>query len=54
MYIPFSTIYLLQEQRLNPRNYSNQKLITEIYVRTTANDMNMHAKIQSLSKYKYL
>jgi hypothetical protein len=44
MHILFSTIYLLQEQRLNPKNYSNQELIMEICVWTTDNDMNMHAK----------
>jgi hypothetical protein len=28
----FSTISLLQKQRLNPRNYSKQELITELFV----------------------
>jgi hypothetical protein len=28
----FSTISLLQKQRLNPRNYSKQKLITELFL----------------------
>jgi hypothetical protein len=54
MHILFSTIYLLQEQRLNPRNYSNMELIMEICVWTTDNDMNMHAKTQSICKYRYL
>jgi hypothetical protein len=32
MHISFSTIYLLQEQKLNPRNYSKQELNMEIFV----------------------
>jgi hypothetical protein len=28
----FSTISLLQKQRLNPRNYSKQELILELFV----------------------
>jgi hypothetical protein len=46
----FSTISLLQKQRLNPRNYSKQELIMELFVRATGNDMNMHAKIQDMIK----
>jgi hypothetical protein len=30
MHISFSTIYLLQEQQLNRRNYSKQELIMNI------------------------
>jgi hypothetical protein len=30
MHISFSTIYLLQEHQLNPRNYSKQELIKNI------------------------
>jgi hypothetical protein len=53
MHISFSTIYLRQEQRLNPTNYSDQELIMEIFAWTTDNDMNMHEKIQSISNYIY-
>jgi hypothetical protein len=53
-HISISTIYLLQEQRLNPKTYYNQELIMEIFVCTTGNDMNMLAKIQSIIKYIYL
>jgi hypothetical protein len=53
MHISFSAIYLLQEKRLNTRNYSNHGLIMEKNLLTTDNDMNMHAKIQIISKYKY-
>jgi hypothetical protein len=45
MHISFSTIYSLQEMELNPRNYHKEEFIMEIFVRTTNNDMNMHAKI---------
>jgi hypothetical protein len=50
----FYTLSLLQEQRLNPRNYSKQELIMIIFVWAIDHDMNMHAKIQSISKYRYL
>ncbi len=50
----FTMIYLLQEQKLKPRNYFNQELITELFVRDTEYDMNMHAKIQSIGRYRYL
>jgi hypothetical protein len=44
-------IYLIQEQKLNTSNYPKQELIMEIFLWATDDDMNMHAKIQSLSKY---
>jgi heme/copper-type cytochrome/quinol oxidase subunit 3 len=31
-YILFSTIYLLQEQKLNPRNYSKMEIIMSNFV----------------------
>jgi hypothetical protein len=54
MHISFSIIYLLQEQQLNPRNYSKKELIMSIFIYATKHDINMHAKIQSISKYSYL
>jgi hypothetical protein len=50
----FYAISLLQEQRLNPRNYSKQELIMGILVWAISHDMHMHAKIQSIRKYRYL
>jgi hypothetical protein len=50
----FSTISLLQKQRLNPRNYSKQELIMEIFLWATENGMHMHAKIQSIIESRYL
>jgi hypothetical protein len=32
MHILFTTIYLLQKKILNPRTYSNQELIMELFV----------------------
>jgi hypothetical protein len=44
MHILFTTTSLLQKQRLNPRNYSEQELIMKLFVRATGDDMSMHAK----------
>jgi hypothetical protein len=44
-YTLFSTIYLLQEQRLNPRNYSEREIIMSNFVQTTDHDVHMHAKL---------
>jgi hypothetical protein len=54
MYILFTTIYLLHEQKLNASNYSKQEINMEILVWANYHDMNIHAKIQSISKYRYL
>jgi hypothetical protein len=54
IHILFTIIYLLQEQRLIPRNYSKQELIMEIFLVGPDQDMNIHAKIKSISKYVYL
>jgi hypothetical protein len=48
MHILFTTIYLLQEQELNPRIYSKQELIMRIFVQATDHDINMHAKTKYL------
>jgi hypothetical protein len=45
MHILFTTIYLLQEQELNPRIYSKQELIMIIFVQATDHNINMHGKI---------
>jgi hypothetical protein len=54
MYILFTIIYLLQEQKLNPRNYSEQ--VTIIIFFTQANDhyVHMHTKIQYLILHRFL
>jgi hypothetical protein len=38
-------MYLLQEQELNPKIYSKQKLIMSIFIQATNHDINMHAKV---------
>jgi hypothetical protein len=38
MHILFTTIYLLQEQELNPGIYSKQELIMTIFVQATDHD----------------
>jgi hypothetical protein len=45
--------FLILEQNLNIRNYPRQELIMEIFVLATDNDMNMHAKIQSMNMHIY-
>jgi hypothetical protein len=42
-HILFTTIYLLQEQKLNHRNYSKQKIIMSNFIQATEYDMDMHA-----------
>jgi hypothetical protein len=54
MHILFTTIYLLQEQELNPRIYSKQELIMGIFVEATNHEINMHAKIQHLILHRFL
>ncbi len=44
MHTLFTTIYLLQEQELNPRIYSKQEIIIEIFVWDTDHDMNILEK----------
>jgi hypothetical protein len=54
MHISFSTIYLLQEQRLNPRNYSEQEIIMSIFLQDNYHDVHMYAKLQCINMYIYL
>jgi hypothetical protein len=48
----FYTNSLQQEQRLNHRNSSMHELIMELFVCVTNHDVNMHARIQSIFKYR--
>jgi hypothetical protein len=50
----FSTIKLLWEQRLNRRNYFEQKIIMRNFVQATDYDFHMHAKLQCINMYIYL
>jgi hypothetical protein len=53
MYILFNIIYLLQEQKLNPRNYSEQVTIMIIFSKANDHDVHMHAKIQYLILHRF-
>jgi hypothetical protein len=50
----FSTISLLQKQRLNPGNYSKPEIIMKLFARAAGDDMDMHAKFQINCKPRYL
>jgi hypothetical protein len=54
MHILFTTIYLLQEQELNPRNYSKLELIMSIFSQATDHEINIHAKLQYLILFIFL
>jgi hypothetical protein len=54
MYILFTIIYLLQEQKLNPRNYSGHVTIMIIFAQANDNDVHMDAKIQYLILHRFL
>jgi hypothetical protein len=45
-HIVFTTIYLMQEQKLNPRHYFEQKINMRNFVYATDHDVHMYAKIQ--------
>jgi hypothetical protein len=45
-YIQFTTIYLLQKQKLKHKNYSKPKINMSYFIQTTKNDLNMYASIQ--------
>jgi hypothetical protein len=51
MYILFTAIYLLQEHKLNYRNYSKQEINMRNCVQDTENDVNMYEKICGLTCY---
>jgi hypothetical protein len=53
IYIIFTIIYLLQEQKLNSRNYSDQVTIMIIFSQANAHDVHMHAKIQYLLLHRF-
>jgi hypothetical protein len=40
----FYTIYLLQEKKLNSKNYSEQEIIMRSFVQATEHDVHMYAK----------
>jgi hypothetical protein len=54
MHILFTTIYLLQEHKLNHRNYSKQEINMSDFVQFTEHDMHMYAKIQCENVHIFL
>jgi hypothetical protein len=42
-HIQFTMVYLLQEEKLNPRNYSEQELNMDNFVQATEHDVHMYA-----------
>jgi hypothetical protein len=53
-HILFTTISLLQKQRLNPRNYSKKEIIMKLFLWATGDAINMYAKFKIILKYRYL
>jgi hypothetical protein len=51
MHILFTTIYLLQEQKLNHRNYSEWETNMDSFVQDTEHDVHMYEKFGDLTFY---
>jgi hypothetical protein len=54
MCILFTIIYLLQKQKLNPINYSEQVTVMIICAQANDHDVHMHANIQYLLLHRFL
>jgi hypothetical protein len=54
MPILFSTIYLLQEEKLNYRNYSVHEIIMENFVQATEYSVHMHNNLEDLILHGFL
>jgi hypothetical protein len=54
MHILFTTIYLLQTQKLNHRNYSEQEISMGNFVQATDHDVHMYKKFGELNLYEFL
>jgi hypothetical protein len=53
-YILFTTIYLLQEQNLNHRKYSEQEINLSNFLQATEHDVHMYTKFGGLTYYEFL
>jgi hypothetical protein len=51
MHILFTTIYLLQEQKLNHRNYSEWEINMDNFIQDTEHDVHMYEKFGDLTFY---
>jgi hypothetical protein len=54
MPILFTIIYLMQKQKLNPRNHSEQDIIMTNFIQATENDVHMNARFECLYVYGFL
>jgi hypothetical protein len=54
MHILFTTIYLLQEQNLNHRNYSEWETNMDNFVQDIEHDVHMYEKFGDLTFYDFL
>jgi hypothetical protein len=54
MHMLFTTIYLIQEQKLNPNNYSDLEINMSKFVQSTENDLHMYAMIQYENTHRFL
>jgi hypothetical protein len=54
MHILCSTIYLLQEEILNHRNYFEQEINMTNFLQSTENDVHMYARFECLDVYGFL
>jgi hypothetical protein len=52
--ILFSTISLLQEKKLNPRNYYKQEIIMSNFVQAKDYDMIMYVNFQCMNMHLFL
>jgi hypothetical protein len=54
MHILFFTIYLLQEEILNHRNYFEKEINMTNLAQATENDLHMYARFECLDVYGFL
>jgi hypothetical protein len=53
-HIPFTTIYLLHEQKLNHSNYSEKEINMGDFVQSTDNYVHMYEKFGDFNSYECL
>jgi hypothetical protein len=54
MHILFTTIYLLQEQKLNPNKYSGQEINMGNFVQANGHYVHMYTKFGDFIFYRFL
>jgi hypothetical protein len=53
-HILFTTMYLLQEQKLNPKNYSEQDINMSNFIQAKEYDMIMYSNFQCMNIHVFL